>query len=247
MYSRIIFILLGLCLMLSACDQSEPEPDPQVQNQVQDQPITVETSLEKSSYALGVDIGRNIAQGEVALDVDVLLRGLKDGLEGSDPLMTEDEQMEALMALQQQFMQAQMEKTAKHSQANIEEGLAFMEKYRQQEGVKETESGVLYRVMTEGEGEKPGPKDVVTVHYKGTIVDGTVFDSSIDRGEPATFPLDQVIPGWTEILQLMPQGSKWEVVIPPDQAYGEQQAGPVIGPNSTLIFEIELLEAMDPQ
>ncbi len=241
MYYRMIFVLLSLVLMLSACSQAEQETE------AHDQPVSLDTSKQKSSYALGLDIGSNIAQGEVDVEVDVLLRGLRDGLEGRPSLMTEEEQMEALMALQQQFMQAQMEKTEKLTQENIEKGIAFMEEYRELDDIQETESGILYRVIDEGQGEKPGPADVVTVHYTGTIVDGTVFDSSIERGEPATFPLDQVIPGWTEILQLMPEGSKWEVVIPPDMAYGPQQAGPVIGPNSTLIFEIELLEIMSPE
>lgn len=235
------FIMLGLCLTLAACGQSETE------TRTSKQPITLETSTEKSSYALGMDIGNNIAQGEMNVDVDVLLKGLRDGLENKEPLMSEDEQMEALMALQQEFMEAQAEKTQEQAQQNIEEGSAFMGEFRELEDVVETESGILYRVINEGEGEKPGAEDVVTVHYQGTTVDGTVFDSSIERGEPATFPLNQVIPGWTEILQLMPQGSKWEVVIPPEQAYGDQQAGPQIGPNSTLIFEIELIEVMDPQ
>jgi FKBP-type peptidyl-prolyl cis-trans isomerase len=238
---RMLFLLPGLCLTLLACSQSDPEP------QAQETPITLETSREKSSYALGVDIGNNILQGEMAIDVDVLLRGMRDAMEGRDPLMSEEEQFEALMALQQEFMQAQMEKIDLQARENAEQGLAYMEEYRRQDGVTETESGILYRVMSQGEGPKPGPADIVTVHYKGTTVDGTVFDSSVERGEPATFPLNQVIPGWTEILQLMPQGSKWEVVIPPEQAYGRQDAGPVIGPNSTLIFEIELLETMDPQ
>lgn len=236
-----IIILFGISFMFFACTESETVP------QVQDQPISLETSKEKSSYALGIDIGNNIAQGGMDIDVDLVLTGLRHGLEGQEPLMTEDEQFEALMALQEEFMQAQMVKAQEKAQANIEQGMAFMEEFRQQEDIMETENGILYRVMTEGEGEKPGPRDIVTVHYTGTLVDGTVFDSSVERGEPATFPLDQVISGWTEIMQLMPQGSKWEVVIPPDQAYGEQQAGQIIGPNSTLVFEIELLEAMNPE
>lgn len=238
---RMIVILLGACLTLFACTGSEPEP------QVKDQPVSLETSREKSSYALGIDIGQNIAQGEMNIDIDLLLKGLRDGLEGQDPLMTEDEQFEALMALQEEFMQAQMDKAQQKAQANIEQGRSFMEEFRKLQDVMETESGILYRVIEQGDGEKPGPEDIVTAHYRGTVVDGTVFDSSIERGEPATFPLDQVISGWTEILQLMPVGSKWEVVIPPDLAYGEQQAGPVITPNSTLVFEIELLDTMSPE
>lgn len=236
-----IVVFLGIFLMLFGCSS------PDTESGTQDKSINLETSREKSSYALGVDIGRNIAQGEMSIEIDALMTGLRHGLEGSEPLMTQDEQREALMALQQEFMEAQMEKGRKQAQENIEQGLAFMEEYRQQEGVMETDTGILYRVISQGDGDKPGPNDVITVNYLGTLVDGTVFDSSFERGEPATFPLNQVIPGWIEVLQLMSEGSKWEVVIPPDQAYGEQQAGPVIGPNSTLVFEIELLEIMDQQ
>ncbi|RQD66544.1 MAG: FKBP-type peptidyl-prolyl cis-trans isomerase [Desulfonatronovibrio sp. MSAO_Bac4] len=236
-------LLLSLfCLTIAGCSQSGPEHQDK-----QDQPVNLDTSVKKSSYALGFDIGSNLTQGEMNLDTDILLRGLKDAMEKNDPLMTQDEQFEALMALQQEFMQAQMEKAQAQSETNIEQGIQFMEEFRELDGVQETESGMLYRIINDGEGELPGPADTVTVHYRGTLVDGTVFDSSIERGEPATFPLNQVIAGWTEILQMMPVGSKWEVVIPPDQAYGEQQAGEFIGPNSTLVFEIELLETMSTE
>lgn len=240
-YCKTLFLSL-FCLIIAACSQSGPEPQDR-----QDQPVNLDTSVKKSSYALGFDIGSNLTEGEMNIDTDILLRGLKDALEKNDPLMTQDEQFEALMALQQEFMQAQMEKAQAQSEANIEQGSQFMEEFRGMDGVQETESGILYRIINEGDGEVPGPTDTVTVHYHGTLVDGTVFDSSIERGEPATFPLNQVIPGWTEILQMMPVGAKWEVVIPPDQAYGEQQAGQLIGPNSTLMFEIELLETMSPE
>lgn len=236
-----LILLAILCLTLLACSQSEPDP------QTQDRPLTLDTPKQRSSYALGLDIGQSIVQGEMELDAQALLTGLRHALENQQALMSEEEQMEALMALQQEFMEAQMAKARQESLQNLELGLEFMDHFREQEGVRETDSGILYRVMSPGDGPKPGPRDVVTVHYTGTTVEGTVFDSSIQRGEPATFPLDQVISGWTEILQLMPQGSTWEVVIPPDLAYGEQQAGPVIGPNSTLVFEIELLETMDPE
>ncbi|WP_028575298.1 FKBP-type peptidyl-prolyl cis-trans isomerase [Desulfonatronovibrio hydrogenovorans] len=234
-------IILLFSLTAFACGGSDQG------NQAADQPVSLETSKDRSSYALGLDIGNNIAMGEMDINVENLIQGLRHGLEGVQPLMTEDEQFEALMALQQEFMQAQMDKVQKQAQTNLDQGLTFMEEFAELEGVMETENGVLYRELVQGTGERPGPRDVVTVHYHGTLVDGTVFDSSIERGEPATFPLDQVISGWTEVLQLMPQGAKWEVVIPPDQAYGDQQAGPVIGPNSTLVFEIELLETMKPE
>ncbi len=240
---RVIFFSC-LCLLLAACAQSDQDSSSQ---QEAEQPLTLETDIEKGSYALGMDIGKNITKGEMEIDNDILMRGLKDSLTGSEPALTQEEQTEALMALQQRFMEAQQEKTQEQAEANLEAGTSFMEEYSQDEDVQETDSGILYKVIEEGDGEKPGSEDRVTVHYTGKTVGGTVFDSSVERGEPATCPLNQVIPGWTEIRQLMPVGSKWEVVIPPEMAYGEQQAGPDIGPGSTLIFEIELLETMKPQ
>ncbi len=207
----------------------------------------LQSDAEKTSYALGVDIGQQLQQMDLDLDVQVLIRGLQDALQGSDPLLSQEEKSKTLMALQQEIARAEQEKSREQAAANLEKGLEFRQEYQNQPGVQSTESGILYKKITQAEGETPDPQDVVTVHYHGTLVDGTVFDSSHKRGQPATFPLDQVIPGWTEILQLMPQGSKWEVVIPPEQAYGERTAGPVIGPNSTLIFEVELLEISSPE
>ncbi|SDB25447.1 FKBP-type peptidyl-prolyl cis-trans isomerase FklB [Desulfonatronum thiosulfatophilum] len=234
---------IGLSLVILGCGQ-QPASAPQAGNG----PRTVQqldTPVQKTSYAIGLDIGTNISQGDLDVDADALAQGLRDGLGlGGEPLMTQAEQQEVLMVLQQELMQRQMEMIQRQSSENLEEGRAFMEEFQEQEGVQATESGILYRVITEGDGETPTAEDIVTVHYTGTLVDGTVFDSSVERGEPATFPLQGVIPGWTEILQMMPQGSKWEVVIPPDMAYGQQQAGPIIQPNSTLVFEIELLDVV---
>jgi FKBP-type peptidyl-prolyl cis-trans isomerase len=130
----------------------------------------------------------------------------------------------------------------REGQENLENGNAFLEKNKAREGVVTTPSGLQYEILTEGEGPKPTAEDQVRAHYHGTLIDGTVFDSSVDRGEPAVFALNQVIPGWTEALQLMPVGSKWKIYLPSDLAYGERGGGPTIGPNSTLIFEVELLE-----
>ena len=236
---------LGVCLSLTAlgCNQQQAPT-----SQAGSQPTTVrslDTKVQKTSYAIGLDIGTNIAMGELEVDVDALAQGLRDGLGfGGEPLMTQEEQQQALMALQQEMMQKQMEMIQKQSTENIAKGEAFMAEFKERDGVQGTDSGLLYRVITDGEGEIPRAEDIVTVHYTGTLVDGTVFDSSVERGEPATFPLQGVIPGWTEILQLMPRGAKWDVVIPADLAYGPQQAGPVIEPNSTLVFEIELLDVI---
>ncbi|WP_051822627.1 FKBP-type peptidyl-prolyl cis-trans isomerase [Desulfonatronum thiodismutans] len=232
-----------LTLVILGCGQQQT-PAPQTASEstaVQ----SLDTKVQKTSYAIGLDIGTNIAMGELEVDVDALAQGLRDGLGfGGEPLMKQEEQQQVLMTLQQELMQKQMEMVQNQAAENIAKGEAFMAEFQERDGVQATDSGILYRVITVGEGETPLAEDIVTVHYTGTLVDGTVFDSSVERGEPATFPLQGVIPGWTEILQLMPQGAKWEVVIPADLAYGPQQAGPVIEPNSTLVFEIELLDVI---
>lgn len=230
-----------LCLMALGCGQQQ-SPSPQTGAE----PRTVQsldTPVQKTSYAIGLDIGTNIAMGELDVDVDALAQGLRDGLGvGGAPLMTQEEQQQVLTALQQELMLKQMEMIQSQAAENTAKGEAFMAEFREREGVQATDSGILYRVITQGDGETPRAEDIITVHYTGMLVDGTVFDSSLERGEPATFPLLGVIPGWIEIMQLMPQGAKWEVVIPAELAYGPQQAGPLIEPNSTLVFEIELLD-----
>lgn len=237
---RPLILVSCLCLTILACGQQTAT------SQSETKPVQkLETKAQKTSYAIGMDIGSNIAQGGFEVDAEALAQGLRDGLgQGGQPLMTAEEQQETLAALQQELMQQQLAKIQEQSAENKEKGAAFMAEYKAKEGVQATESGILYRVIGAGEGEKPTAEDIVTVHYTGTLVDGTQFDSSVERGEPATFPVGGVIPGWTEILQLMPKGAKWEVVIPAELAYGEQQAGQVITPNSTLVFEIELLDVV---
>ena len=236
---------LCFCLTLVILGCNSQQPAAPVVGSEPSAVQSLDTKVQKTSYAIGLDIGTNIAQGELEVDADALAQGLRDGLGlGGAPLMTQEDQQEVLMVLQQELMQKQMEMIQKQATENIAKGQAFMAEFREREGVQATESGILYRVITQGDGEKPLAGDIVTVHYTGTLVDGTVFDSSVERGEPATFPLQGVIPGWTEALQLMPQGSKWEVVIPAELAYGQQQAGPIIQPNSTLVFEIELLDVI---
>jgi len=233
-------IVLSLCLLILACGQQTTTSQSEVKP-----PLKLETKAQKTSYAIGMDIGLNIAQGGFDIDADALAQGLRDGLgQGGQPLMTEEEIGEALMALQQDLIQKQIAMVQQQSAANKEKAAAFKEEFRKKGGVLATESGILYREITPGQGQKPTAEDIVTVLYQGALVDGTPFDSSVERGEPATFSVGGVIPGWTEILQLMPQGAKWEVVIPSELAYGEQQAGPVITPGSTLVFEIELLDVV---
>lgn len=237
---RSLTIVLGLCMLILACGQQTATSQSEATS-----PLKLETKIQKTSYAIGMDIGSNIAQGGFEIDADAMAQGLRDGLGlGGQPLMTQEELEEALMALQQDLMQKQIAMIQEQAAENKIKSAAFKEEFKQKEGVQTTESGILYREIAPGEGNTPSAEDIVTVHYQGTLVDGTLFDSSVERGEPATFPVGGVIPGWTEILQLMPQGAKWEVVIPAELAYGEQQAGPVITPNSTLVFEIELLDVV---
>ena len=196
------------------------------------------TQKEKFSYALGVQIGNNMrAQGITDVDPKAIGEAIADMLAGGELQLTNEEMQEALNVYKNE-----MEK--KHAAAASEakaKGEKFRAENKKRKGVKETKSGIQYEILKEGKGEKPKATDKVTVHYHGTLTDGTVFDSSVKRGEPATFPLNGVIKGWTEIVQMMPVGSKWKVVIPPELAYGERGAGGTIGPNETLVFEIELL------
>lgn len=201
----------------------------------------LETQEERLSYTIGMDIGRSLAEQDMDIDLDLLIDALRATYEGEETLMTQEEALaerEAFMEQRQQEMQAEQQEAAAR---NLEEGQAFLAENREKEGVMETESGLQYKVLEEGDGASPEASDQVTVHYRGTLIDGTEFDSSRARGEPASFALDQVIPGWTEGVQLMKEGATYKFFIPAELGYGEQ-APPSIGPNSTLIFEVELIE-----
>lgn len=192
--------------------------------------------MDSLSYSLGILLGQNLqSQGFDTIDEQSLNAGIHDMLAGNEPKFS----MEEANNIIQEYMQKKQE--AKF-QSNIEEGKAFLEANAQRGEVTVLPSGLQYEVLQAGEGQKPGATDKVTVHYHGTLIDGTVFDSSVERGQPATFGVNQVISGWTEALQLMPEGSKWKLYIPSDLAYGPRGAGPKIGPYSTLVFEVELLK-----
>lgn len=202
---------------------------------VYSQEITLDTDEAKVSYGLGMMIGERILKQYGDLDYDVLLQGMKAQHSGEETLMNMDEAQMALQAQQQKVAEAA-------AAAAQEKGQKFLDENKARDGVSVTDSGLQYEVITAAEGAKPTIDDTVTVHYVGTLMDGTEFDSSIARGEPASFPLKGVIPGWTEGLQLMNVGSKYRFVIPSDLAYGDRGAGQAIGPGETLIFEVELLE-----
>ena len=200
----------------------------------------MKTDKDKESYAIGLNIGKSIHRDGVDVDPNILLRGLKDALAGGKTMMTDDEAKEVMTTLQANVRKQQAEKAQIAGEANKKAGDAFLAENKTKEGVITLPSGLQYKIITQGTGPKPTATDTVVCNYKGTLLDSTEFDSSYKRNQPLTIPVGGVIKGWTEALQLMPVGSKWELFIPSDLAYGPQAKGP-IQPNSTLIFEVELL------
>jgi FKBP-type peptidyl-prolyl cis-trans isomerase FklB len=200
----------------------------------------LQTDLQKASYALGINIGTSIKQQPIQLDLPSLFKGIKDAEVGNKPVLTEDEMNASLKVVRD-------EATAKVSEANMKEGAEFLTANKAKDGVVTTASGLQYKIITAGTGAKPTNADTVVCNYKGTFINGTEFDSSYKRGKPAEFPVGGVIRGWTEALQLMPVGSKWELYVPSELAYGSRGAGGAIGPNQTLIFEVELLSIKPKQ
>ncbi len=227
--SIIYLMVVGLLIATTSCQQGGTKD------------VKLETTVDSVSYAIGLLVGQNNlnnltkAPGGKDLDVTIMSAAFAEASAKGELKMTEEDANKML----QTYFQAAGKKEA---QENLEEGNAFLEKNKARKGVITTESGLQYEILKEGKGPKPTKQDKVKVNYHGTLIDGTVFDSSVDRGEPATFGVGQVIKGWTEALQLMPVGSKWKVYIPANLAYGERGAGGDIGPNETLIFEVELLE-----
>jgi FKBP-type peptidyl-prolyl cis-trans isomerase FklB len=204
--------------------------------------LTLKTQKDKASYAIGLNIGKSMHKDSVDIDPSILLRGLKDGLAGSKPLLTDDEARTAMVTLQTEMRKKQEEKMLVQGATNKKEGEAFLADNKTKEGVVTLPSGLQYKILKEGTGPKPVATDTVVCNYKGTLLDNTEFDSSYKRGQPATFPVSGVIKGWTEALQLMPVGSKWQLFIPSELAYGARGGpGGGIGPNATLIFEVELM------
>ncbi len=196
---------------------------------------------DKVSYIIGMDIGNNLKKQSMSVNPKILAKGIEDALAGAKPLLTEQEVQETMMAFQKEMMAKQAEVAKK----NKAEGEAFLAENKKKEGVKTLPSGLQYKVMKAGTGKKPKANDTVTVNYRGTLINGTEFDSSYKRGQPATFQVSGVIPGWTEALQLMEQGAKWQLFVPSTLAYGERGAGAQIGPNATLIFEVELISIQE--
>ena len=226
---KLLLISVSAAMMLSA-------------KQVLGHNVELDSKVKRISYAIGINTATGMAQEllqlNVEIDPDAMAQGIIDIFSGGDLRMTNEEMAATLTDFQEMIIQQQEEASKK----NIEEGENFMEQFGEQEGVVTTDSGLMYRVVVEGPGQKPTATDTVVVHYRGSLVNGRIFDDSYQRGEPATFPLDGIIAGWQEVLQLMTEGSTWEVVIPSNLAYGERGAPPSIPPNSALVFTIELIE-----
>jgi FKBP-type peptidyl-prolyl cis-trans isomerase FklB len=204
-------------------------------------PPVLTTQKDKFSYALGMNLGTSLKKQSVAVDPNILARGLKDALADGKTALTEDQARATLMEVQTDLRKKQQEQMQAAGEASKKEGTAFLAANKSKDGVVTLASGLQYKILTQGTGPKPTASDSVVCNYRGTLINGTEFDSSYKRGEPATFPVSGVIKGWTEALQLMPVGSKWQLFVPSDLAYGERSPAPEIGPDSTLIFEVELL------
>jgi FKBP-type peptidyl-prolyl cis-trans isomerase FklB len=231
MYVR-LFSALFLLMFVVGCAAEEAKVAPEVK---------LDTPKSRISYTIGVNIGQDFKTQNMDIDTDLLLMGLKDSLTGKESRLTDEEMASEIQAFQEKMqakMVAEMEVATAKNQAA---GEAFLAENAKKDGVVVTESGLQYKVLEPGEGDSPAAADVATVHYRGTLIDGKQFDSSYDRGQPATFPVGGVIAGWTEALQLMKPGSKWQLVIPAGLAYGERGAGQDIGPNATLMFDVELI------
>lgn len=203
----------------------------------QDKSVDLKDQKDKVSYAIGLNIGVNMSKQKIPVNADALTAGLRDGL-NNKPKMTDNEVRDTMMA----FEKDMVEKQKAAGEKNASEGVKFLEENKKKEGIKTTASGLQYKPLKEGSGPQPKATDTVTVNYRGTLIDGTEFDSSYKRNEPATFPLNGVIKGWTEGVQLMKKGSKYQFFIPANLAYGERSPGAGIPPNSTLIFEVELVD-----
>ncbi len=197
---------------------------------------------DRVSYSVGYQVGGDFKRQGVELNPDLFVKGIQDAMSGAKPLMTQQEMNKTLVDLKKKIVTAQREEQKKSAEKNLADGKKFLEANAKKEGVTTLPSGLQYKVIAKGTGASPKKTDSVTVHYKGTLIDGTEFDSSYKRGQPATFRVDGVIAGWTEALTLMKPGAKWQLFIPANLAYGERGAGSRIGPNSTLIFEVELIK-----
>jgi FKBP-type peptidyl-prolyl cis-trans isomerase FklB len=215
-----VIVVLGILFLVSQVNAQEK--------------LVLKNQKEKVSYIIGTDIGGNLKRQSIDIDPSILARGVQDALSGANPLLSKEEIQETMVAFQKEMMEKQKQR-----------GEGFLSENKKKEGVKTLPSGLQYKVIKAGTGKKPKVDDTVMVNYRGTLIDGTEFDSSFRRGQPVAFPVSGVIPGWTEALPLMQEGAKWQLFVPPNLAYGERGAGGLIGPNVTLIFEVELISVQE--
>ena len=205
--------------------------------------VKLDQPKQRISYTIGLNIGRDFVSQDVDVDTAALMAGVRDGLGGQKPRLSDEEMLAEVKAFREAMMAKQEAKQKELATKNQTEGAAFLAKNAKEPGVVVRESGLQYKVLKDGAGPMPKADSIVSVHYRGTLLDGSEFDSSYERNEPLTLPVGGVIPGWTEALTLMKEGSKWQLFIPAALAYGEAGAPPAIGPNATLLFEVELLSA----
>jgi FKBP-type peptidyl-prolyl cis-trans isomerase FklB len=230
--------ILGVVFLAAQCTGESQAPKGEQQAPKE---VTIKSEKDKVSYGIGVSVAKNFKKQGIEVDLDLMVKGLKDEFSGANLLVSDEEMNKVLTAYQTELRQKAMEAKKTAAENNRKEGEAFLVENKKKEGVVTLPSGLQYKVLKAGTGKKPGPEDMVEVHYRGALINGSEFDSSHKGGKPIMFKVTGVIPGWTEALKLMPAGSKWQLFIPSHLAYGERGSGALIGPNSTLIFEVELL------
>ena len=231
-------VLLGALLVvgISACNES---------TEAKKSVKTLSTLEDKAGYAIGLQVGKQVAKTKNLINKEALIMGLSDALDGADAKLSDEEIQKAMQEFSVKAQAAAMEEMKKAFEANKKAGEEYLAANKAKEGVVTLPSGLQYKIITQGTGKSPLATDIVETNYKGTLINGTEFDSSYKRGQTATFPVNGVIAGWTEALQLMKEGGKWELYIPSELAYGEKGAGQVIQPNSVLVFEIELIKVKE--
>jgi FKBP-type peptidyl-prolyl cis-trans isomerase len=233
--------LVGV-VALQACNQQTPETEkPAAAAPAAPAAAALETTQQRLSYGIAFTLGQRMAADDVPMDVDAFAAGLRDAVEGAEPRLTQEEISAEMQAYQEKAAAEQQVAQAALADVNMAAATVFLAENAAREGVTVTDSGLQYEVVEADDGPMPGPEDTVEVHYRGTLVDGTEFDSSYSRGETVSFGVGQVIPGWTEALQLMPVGSTYKLAIPPELGYGAGGAGQAIGPNAALLFDVELV------
>ncbi|MFH1666954.1 MAG: FKBP-type peptidyl-prolyl cis-trans isomerase [Elusimicrobiota bacterium] len=251
MFNKLVVVTTSVLLMglgtLNAADAKKKTPEAVTATASPAANDLLETPKDKISYTIGWDIGNTLKKQYIDVDTNILIMGIEGAINNYKKLLSDEEMQQVIAGLREEIQTKREEAMSKQSEINKKEGAAFLAKNKLDKGVKVLPSGLQYKVIENGKGPKPKSIDTVKVNYSGKLIDGTEFDSSYKRGVPATFPVTGVIPGWTEVLQLMKAGSKWQVFIPSNLAYGERGAGETIGPDATLIFTVELLEIQKPE